>query len=260
MIKAIFFDIDGTLVSFDTHTVPQSTIETLEVLKKKGIKVFIATGRHLKSINNLGELTFDGYITINGGYCMAGAHEVIYKNPIASQDIEALKTWQEKNVHDRFPCMLVQENELYLSDKNERVEEVLTLLNFPEPPILPLRNMPEGDVFQIVAFFDESREKKIMPDLKNCESTRWSPLFTDIVPKGGSKRIGIDKMIAHFGFALDETMAFGDGGNDIQMLRHVGLGVAMGNAEEEVKRAAHYITASVDDDGIYKALKNLNIL
>ena len=66
MVKAIFFDIDGTLVSFKTHEVPRSTIDALDILRKKGIKVFIATGRHYSSINNLGNLTFDGYITLNG--------------------------------------------------------------------------------------------------------------------------------------------------------------------------------------------------
>ena len=56
MIKAVFFDIDGTLVSFKTHVVPKSTLHAIELLKKKGIKVFIATGRHRRSINNLGDL------------------------------------------------------------------------------------------------------------------------------------------------------------------------------------------------------------
>ena len=55
MVKAIFFDIDGTLVSFKTHEVPRSTIDALDILRKKGIKVFIATGRHYSSINNLGD-------------------------------------------------------------------------------------------------------------------------------------------------------------------------------------------------------------
>lgn len=260
MIKAVFFDIDGTLVSFNTHKVPQSTIHALNLLKEKGIKVFIATGRHLKSINNLGTLSFDGYITINGGYCIAGKDKVIYKHPILPEDIESLIRFQEESTGNLFPCMLVQEDEIYMSYKNERVEEVLTLLNFPEPPTKPLREIPKKDVFQIIAFFDEQQEKRIMDVLPGCESTRWTPLFTDVVPKGSSKRIGIDKVIEYFGFSLEETMAFGDGGNDIQMLSHVGLSVAMGNAGDDVKQVAKYVTDSVDDDGIYNALKKLNIV
>ena len=57
MIKAAFFDIDGTLVSFNTHKVPESTITALNALRQKGIKTFIATGRHKTAINNLGNLS-----------------------------------------------------------------------------------------------------------------------------------------------------------------------------------------------------------
>ena len=65
MIKAIFFDIDGTLVSFNTHKVSDSSKRAIKELKEKGIKVFIATGRIKLQINNLGDLKFDGYITAN---------------------------------------------------------------------------------------------------------------------------------------------------------------------------------------------------
>lgn len=67
-------------------------------------------------------------------------------------------------------------------------------------------------------------------------------------------------MIAHFGLKLEETMSFGDGGNDISMLRHAAIGVAMGNAKDDVKQMADYITASVDEDGIAKALKHFGVI
>ena len=67
-IKALFFDIDGTLVSFNTHRIPCSTIEAIEAAKQKGIKIFIATGRPLVYINNLADIAHlvDGYVTTNG--------------------------------------------------------------------------------------------------------------------------------------------------------------------------------------------------
>lgn len=258
MVKAVFFDIDGTLVSFNTHQVPQSAIDSIEALRKKGIKVFIATGRHLAAINNLGDLQFDGYITLNGSYCFAGKEEVIYKHCIPAKDISSLIHYQKES--EAFPVILVQENGMYLNYKNDRVEEVLKLLNFPEPPVCPFDRMPAKEVFQIIAFFGEHQEERIMALLPDCESTRWSPLFTDVVPAGSSKRVGIDHMIAHFGISLEETLSFGDGGNDIQMLKHTGLSVAMGNAEEEVKQAAKYVTSSVDEDGVFYALKHLGVL
>ncbi len=82
MTKALFFDIDGTLVSFETHRIPPSTIEALEAAHAKGLKIFIATGRPKAIINNLSELQdrnlVDGYITMNGAYCFVG-EQVIYK-------------------------------------------------------------------------------------------------------------------------------------------------------------------------------------
>lgn len=258
MIKAVFFDIDGTLVSFKTHEVPQSTIEALDLLRKKGIKVFIATGRHYTSINNLGDLKFDGYVTLNGGYCFAGEDKVIYKHSIPDRDIEALIRYME--TEESFPCAFVQEKDIFMNYKDETVEEIFNMLNFPEPPIRPMDEIRGKTAYQLVSFFTAEQEKKIMTILSNCESTRWNPLFTDVVPAGSSKRVGIDKMLEYFRIPLNECMAFGDGGNDVAMLQHAGIGVAMGNAEDDVKQYADYITDSVDEDGIFKALKHLNII
>ena len=258
MVKAIFFDIDGTLVSFKTHEVPRSTIDALDILRKKGIKVFIATGRHYSSINNLGDLKFDGYVTLNGGYCFAGEDKVIYKHSIPDRDIDALIRYLE--TEESFPCAFVQEKEIFMNYKDETVEEIFNMLNFPEPPIRPLSEMKGKTVYQLVSFFTAEQEKKIMSILSHCESTRWNPLFTDVVPAGSSKWIGIDKMLEYFKIPLKECMAFGDGGNDIAMLQHAGIGVAMGNADDDVKQYADYVTDSVDEDGIFKALKFHNII
>ena len=100
----------------------------------------------------------------------------------------------------------------------------------------------------------------IVPFLPNCEMGRWHPAFVDDTAKGNTKQHGIDEIIRHFGIRLEETMAFGDGGNDISMLRHAGIGVAMGNAKDDVKVIADYVTASVDDNGIADALKHFGIL
>ena len=93
MIKALFFDIDGTLVSFKTHLIPTSTIEALEAAKAKGIQIFIATGRPRVIINNLAPLQnrklIDGYITMNGAYCFVN-DTVIYKSPIPTTEVDIL--------------------------------------------------------------------------------------------------------------------------------------------------------------------------
>ena len=74
---------------------------------------------------------------------------------------------------------------------------------------------------------------------------------------GTDKATGIDAIISHYGFDISETMAFGDGGNDITMLRHAATGIAMGNADNNVKAAADIVTSSVDEDGIANILNGL---
>mgnify|MGYP000665353819 CR=1 FL=1 len=106
MIKALFFDIDGTLVSFKTHQIPVSTIEALEAAKAKGIQIFISTGRPRIIINNLAALQerklIDGYITMNGAYCFCGRYRYLQKS-IPAAEVDALTSF----CHERqSPCIL----------------------------------------------------------------------------------------------------------------------------------------------------------
>ena len=97
MIKALFFDIDGTLVSFHTHRIPRSTVESLEKAKKKGLKIFISTGRPLTYINNLDDIKslIDGYITTNGAYILVG-DKVIACHTIPKEDVCAMMKFSDE--------------------------------------------------------------------------------------------------------------------------------------------------------------------
>lgn len=257
-IKAIFFDIDGTLVSFNTHRIPDSTQEAIDILKAKGIKVFIATGRHFLSINNLGDLSFDGYVTLNGGICLDNKQQTLYKRSIPETDIQSLVRYMKLGYS--FPCIFVHEKTLYLNYANEETDKVFRMLDFPTPPILPLEEASQGEIFQLVAFFPPHQQEQIMAHMPHSEATRWTPLFSDIIPQGSSKQKGMDQLLSHFGIHLSESIAFGDGGNDISMLKHAGIGIAMGNADEKVKGFADYVTSSVDHDGIRNALIHFGLL
>ena len=96
--------------------------------------------------------------------------------------------------------------------------------------------------------------------LDYCEITSWHDTGIDIVAKGSGKDVGIKHFIERYGIERDDTMAFGDGENDIRMLKYAGVGVALGNAKEEVKRIADYVTADIDDDGVEKALKHFGLI
>ncbi len=260
-IKAIFFDIDGTLVSFDTHLVPQSTRQALAALRARGIKVFIASGRHIASINNLPDLEFDGYVTINGTMATLlrqGHQEVVYRHPIPEADIAS---WLDYLDGEPRSTVMVMEEGLLMNFKSDEMNQIFELLNFPCPPQGNLRSGVAGrTVYQIITTFTDAEEPRVMTYLPHCKTTRWHPLFTDIIERGGSKANGIEALIAHLGLDRSEIMAFGDGGNDVEMLRFAGTGVAMGNASDEVKAQADYVTDGVDEDGVEKALRHFGLI
>lgn len=256
MVKAIFFDIDGTLVSFNTHKIPDSTFQTLRELKDNGIKLFIATGRGKDGLDVLGDFEFDGYITLNGQYCYT-KDELIYENTIIKEDLEVLL--KEIEVHP-FPCGFTLEETKYFNYRDERVDAIHAITHNDDHPARDCSNVINEKVYQCMCFISEDEEKELMKKLSHCTSARWHPLFTDISPIGGTKQNGIDKFLKYYNIDLSETMAFGDGGNDKQMLSHVAISVAMGNANEDVKEIVDYVTDSVDEDGIRNAMKKYKLI
>lgn len=258
-IKAIFFDIDGTLVSFKTHKVPQETKDAIRRLREQGIKVFVATGRMLKMVEVLNDIEFDGYITYNGSLCVDSTREnVIFKNTVPQDELEALV---ERLRGDRFPVSFMCRDEMYVNYLDELVTRVAKVVEV-EPPIeRPVEEIIKEDVFQLCIYVDEPHLQRIIDEtLPGCVGMRWIELFADVNVRGMNKQLGIDKMLEHFGIPLECAMAFGDGGNDIPMLQHVPYGVAMGNANDAVKAAAAYVTDDVDDNGLVKALEHYGLL
>ena len=96
--------------------------------------------------------------------------------------------------------------------------------------------------------------------LDECSITSWNETGIDIISKHGGKAKGLAKFMERYGLRPGETMAFGDGENDIDMIRFAGIGVAMGNAIKNLKSAADYITTDIDDDGIANALQHFGLI
>ena len=262
-IKAIFFDIDGTIRSFKTKTIPENTANTLKKLKEQGIKIFIATGRapfHTTFLNDLLDFKFDGYITINGQYCYLENGEVLNDKILSQEDIKNVLPYFKKN---KIACDFALLDGAFMNLKNSRVkwleDELGDPERFKEDPLAYDKAISEK-IYQLNVFVSEEEEAGFLAYMPNSKAARWTTHFTDVIPKDSGKNTGIDAVIAHFGIKLEETMAFGDGGNDIDMLKYAGIGVAMGNAGDNVKEIADYITTSVDDDGITNALKHFNVI
>ena len=124
----------------------------------------------------------------------------------------------------------------------------------------PLEDVLQQDILQLTPFFPAEYEPELLARMPQCVSGRWHPEFTDITANGADKGKGILAIARHEGFDLSQTMAFGDGGNDTSMILQASIGIAMGNAIDELKRQADYVTTSVDDDGIPNALRHFGVI
>jgi Cof subfamily protein (haloacid dehalogenase superfamily) len=260
VIQAIFFDIDGTLVSNRRKTYLNSTKLALEKLREKGVKLFIATGRHRLEIEEerlLDGLYFDGYITLNGQYCY-NEKEVIYKNEMNKEDIKNIISQIKVNP---YPCLFVEKDKIYINMINEDVKNVQKQIHSSLPPVMDINRALENPIYQIMPYLNNEKAK-IYPlsVLKHSKSTRWNDYAMDIISDNGSKKEGIKKVLGYYNIPLENTMAFGDGENDMEMLKFVSVGIAMGNADEEVKKAADYVADNVDNDGILKALEYYKLI
>ena len=247
MIKAIFFDIDGTLVSFNTHRIPQSAIDAISMAKAKGVRIYISTGRPLSLINNLDEIKhlIDGYITANGALCFSDG-KIISCTPIPKEDVLTVLRFSDDM---KFPCMVVGEKDLTMYNSDERTDRIFRQM-------LNVHNMREDNnveqilqqrILQLTPVISVAEEKQIMPYISGCVSSRWYPDFADITATNANKGNGLLDIISHEGISIDETMAFGDGGNDLSIIEKAGLGVAMGNANQALKEVAVCMGLSIQE-------------
>jgi len=141
---------------------------------------------------------------------------------------------------------------------NDRVYDVHERIHTPLLPLGDLRRGLDFPVYQILLYL--YAEDPVPPCMPHTRTTRWFTGGVDIIPAEGGKALGIQAVLDHYGIDKAETMAFGDGDNDLDMFGAVGVSVAMGNAVPQLIAAADYVTADVDDDGIAKALKHFGLI
>lgn len=256
MIRAIFLDVDGTLLSPGSGKVPQSTKDALACVRARGIKTFIATGRHLSELSKLPvmQLAFDGYLTLNGQLILDSELHVIAGKPIDRREMEIVTGIFEAK---RIPFVMIGERARYINYVDEVVVQTQRKTHGSVPGI---GSYGGEEIYQCLAFVPEEKKRMLDALLDECSVTSWNETGIDIIPKGGGKAHGIELYLKHSGIDADEIMAFGDGENDIDMLKLAGVGVAMGNASEIVKSAADYVTDDVDHDGIANALRHFGLI
>lgn len=111
-----------------------------------------------------------------------------------------------------------------------------------------------------MTFLTREREHLLLDRAPHLKTTRWHPNFLDVIPPSGGKDRGMDALLDYFRIPVEDAMAFGDGENDLSMLLHAGIGVAMGSAHEEMKRQVDWVTGTADEDGVVQALAHFGLI
>ena len=256
MIKAAFFDVDGTLLSYKTRQVCPSTKAAIRKLQEQGIACIVATGRHMIQMSKLpvAEIPFDAFVMLNGQLVLDKQQNVLFDVPIEGKAKEFLI---EKFNDHTYPAIIVEEKDMYLNYVTDHVLKVHEIISVDMPALSDYKG---GNIYQVCAYLSPEEEHLVDAIAQECVMTGWHYGGKDIIAAGGGKMAGIKRYLDLVGIKPEEIIAFGDAENDVEMIRFAGIGVAMGNGVEAAKAVADYVTADIDDDGIEKALKHYGLI
>jgi Cof subfamily protein (haloacid dehalogenase superfamily) len=261
--KIIFFDVDGTLIDCASglQCVPDSTRKAIESIKKNGNLAVLATGRPKSFLgDNLLELQFDAYITSNGTYIEKN-NNILYNRQIDSITLkEAIELFKSMNLE----FILESQNCAYFSNLNvDYICKYIKKYSIPEKNITDKWNISSVVSNKMVVFTTNIKQiencVKHIGDKFNFMNHPGEKSF-DINLKNCTKADGIERLLAYLNISIEDTYAVGDGINDIEMFQKVNYGIAMGNANEKLKKVATFVTTDIYSNGIYNALKKYNLI
>ena len=254
-LKAVFVDIDGTLYSHRSNSVPPSAMEALDMLKEAGVRVFMCTGRCMAEIRdmNMQDVKADGWLTMNGAYSF-GYEGFVYRCMMEPQDV---RTFAETCRDYDYPCMFLEEDRMYISRYDDEVQKMQDAIHTPMPEVCDAERALHHPVYMVIPYIREDTWQNVVKKLKHVKYTRWNELAIDVFHESADKARAIEAVCAWYGWKKEETAGIGDGPNDLAMLRACGHPVAMGNACEEVKQAAAFVSDDIENDGFRKAVCRL---
>ena len=255
--KMIIFDIDGTLVDNKDHTIHQSTIDTLKKLKENGHELVIATGRHFPLLFNIEILKplINHYILINGQQIRCNG-KIIYNDIFSLDDLKRLlKGFDEAHI----PYGCVSSDGVYVNERNESVDYAYSLFGLEMPEIDKQYYLKE-DIYQIWCFGNNDEVNEFKKDYPEFDFISWGKYGFDVLPHGRTKAKSLKILADYLGIDMIDTIAIGDGLNDVEMIKEAGYGIAMGNSSDVLKASADYVTDDVSNDGLYKAFKHLGLI
>lgn len=261
MKKAVFFDIDGTL--WNEHMqVPESTVRAVRKLRENGHYAFLCSGRsrsNIRSKDLLG-IGFDGVVAACGAHIDFHAETVFEKLLTQEQIRHALEVLNKYHM----PVVLEGPGHIYVNP-----EEFLD-----DPFVIYLRRELGEDLREIGEDLSEVVINKMSADINGGDIQKVAEelgsdfdvivheedVIAEIVPQGHTKATGIEKVCDILKIPHENTYAFGDSENDLDMLRFVAHGIAMGNGTESAKEVAEYVTARLEEDGIESGLRHYGLI
>ncbi|MDO4327207.1 MAG: HAD family hydrolase [bacterium] len=253
------FDLDMTLLDHKTWEIPRSALCAIEQLRPY-CRLVIATGRNLDDILGVPyqkQLCPDAVIHLNGSRITVGGTE-IFHHFIAPEKVSSLISFAMQ--HDICLGAHVGEHDYFTHPEHletldrERFGE--SIRNFASAELLPSLSVHS------MVFVGEDAKRKLLetqfPDFQFFPFA--GGMMADISESGISKASGMQRLAAFWGNTMDDVVAFGDSMNDYELLLMAGTGVAMGNACEELKTIADYVTTDIDKDGVLHACQSLRLL
>ena len=257
----IFFDIDGTLVDDATQILPQSTVRSIHALVENGHIPVLNTGRPYSHVDKRVQA-----LPFAGAVCACGAEVLLHSTWIRKLRIEdeLLQKVLRCSREIGLPVVYEVDGGYYLDKDMPKHPEIEYQCHLMERAGGFVRDSREGinvPVIKFVSFDVPGADRTAMVQ----ELAPWFDCIHrgemgEFIHKGISKAEGLERMLKTLNCPREETMAFGDSGNDLTMFRAVGISICMGNGVAEAKTAATYITSSVVEDGIEKALKNFHLI
>lgn len=260
-MNIIFFDIDGTLDD-DEGVIPASTVQAVRRTGERGALRVINTGRPLRHIApKVRALGFDGYICSCGQLISLGG-KVTKRHSLTEEQSRYIIALAEKY---RVDCYFESEDGCLFSFTHPMNALIkYQLKDFTERG-LPLFFGFDCPGFIVDKFcfwtYGDSDERAFVNAISEYYNVivRGEGVF-EAVLKGFSKASGINEFLSLSGFTGAETYAIGDSTNDIPMLEAVDHAIVMGGAPESVKRIAEYVTDTLENDGLYKALAHYELI
>lgn len=252
----IFFDIDGTLVGEDGRTMPESARSAIQQARANGHICMVNTGRTLALVGEeiTGQTEFDG-LALGCGTMVVYHGETLFHKSFTVEEsrriVEGLRKY-------RIDACLEGSGNNYLEEEEKIVTDTFReFLKRFDGYGYDNFDAGLGQFDKFYAYVDDVKKM----DAFRQEFEVWLDFvdrkegYFEIMPKGCSKASAIELVAEKLGIPVEETVAIGDSSNDIPMIERAHIGIAMGNATEDVKEIADFVTGAVEQDGIMKALK-----